>query len=341
MNRLALTPGTTERRTRLIDAAGEAFVSIDADGLILDWNLEAERVFGWSRTEAIGRRLAGTVLPPCPEESRRALSQFLSTGEGIEVSRRIEMVARQRDGRQFPVELTISPILEDDSLTFAIFLRNISHRKRIERRLEEAELEWLRSLALAAEYRDEDTAQHTRRVAELAGLIAGTLGLDPLEARLIERGAPLHDVGKIAIPDAILYKRGSLTDEEFEIVKRHTTVGAAILSGRASPLLETAREIAIAHHERWDGMGYPYGLAGRAIPLPGRIVSVADVFDALTHDRPYKSAWPQDRAVAEIRAGRGSQFDPRVVDAFLSVRSRPRRLEVLIPPMPDTERAAC
>jgi PAS domain S-box-containing protein/putative nucleotidyltransferase with HDIG domain len=314
-------PASTNGRTRrIIDAAGEAFVSIDADCRIVDWNLEAELVFGWPRSEAIGRPLAGTVLPPCADDDGFELGRFLSTGEGLDVDRRIEMLARHRDGYEFPVELTISPMPEGGQLTFAIFLRNITDRKQIERRLERAELESLRRLALAAEYRDEDTAEHTVRVGQLAALIAGELGLDRSTVRLIESAAPLHDVGKIAIPDAILYKPGGLTSEELDVVKRHTTVGAAILSGRDSPLLETAQQIAIAHHERWDGRGYPHRLARNAIPLPGRIVSVADAFDALTHRRPYKPAWSRTRALGQIRLDSGRRFDPRVVDAFLDVQ---------------------
>ena len=158
---------------------------------------------------------------------------------------------------------------------------------------------------------------HTRRVGELAGAVAERLGLTYDEVRLMRLAAPLHDIGKIGVPDEILLKPGRLTDEEFEQVKTHTTIGARMLAGGTAPLLVVAEQVARTHHERWDGTGYPAGLAGEEIPLAGRIVAIVDVFDALTHDRPYKNAWSVDDALAEIDRGSGTQFDPDVVDAFL------------------------
>jgi putative two-component system response regulator len=185
--------------------------------------------------------------------------------------------------------------------------------------LEKAQLETLQRLALAAEYRDDDTGFHTRRVGSLAGAIAQLLDFSPERVESIVRAAPLHDVGKIGISDTILLKPGKLTDEEFATMRRHAEIGAKILSGSTSPWLQMAEEIALNHHERWDGRGYPRGLSGEDIPLVGRIVAVADVFDALTHDRPYKRAWEVEAAVAEIEAQSGDQFDKRVVDAFLTL----------------------
>jgi putative two-component system response regulator len=185
--------------------------------------------------------------------------------------------------------------------------------------LEEAQFETLARLAAAAEYRDDDTGEHTRRVGDLAGRLAEALGLPAELVQLIRRAAPLHDVGKIGIPDAILLKPGRLTEEEFDHMKRHTTIGARMLSGGASTQIALAEQIAGTHHERWDGTGYPVGLAGEAIPIAGRIVAVADVFDALTHARPYKQAWPHAEALAELHRQRGRQFDPRVIDAFLTL----------------------
>jgi putative two-component system response regulator len=160
-------------------------------------------------------------------------------------------------------------------------------------------------LAIAAEYRDDDTGQHTRRVGRLSLLIGAELGVREDQLALLEQAAALHDVGKIGIPDSILLKRGRLTRVEFERMKAHTTVGADMLAGRNFPLLAMAEEIARTHHERWDGTGYPAGASGSAIPQVGRIVAVADVFDALTHARPYKDAWSALDAVAEISSQRG------------------------------------
>ncbi|HET7698704.1 MAG TPA: HD domain-containing phosphohydrolase [Vicinamibacterales bacterium] len=186
------------------------------------------------------------------------------------------------------------------------------------RELVESQIEMIERLAIAAEYRDDNTGQHTQRVGQMSALVARQLGLPDAQVSLIARAAPLHDVGKIGVPDTILMKMGKLTAAEFEIVKQHTTIGARILSGGKFPLLRLAEEIAQFHHERWDGHGYA-GMRGADVPLAGRIVAVADVFDALTQQRPYKPAWPVAEAIAEIDRQRERQFDAAVVDAFLRV----------------------
>jgi HD-GYP domain-containing protein (c-di-GMP phosphodiesterase class II) len=178
----------------------------------------------------------------------------------------------------------------------------------------------LQHLAAAAEYRDGDTFQHTERVGATAAEIAARLGLAADQIGLLREAAPLHDVGKLAISDTILLKPGKLSAEEYEVMKTHAELGARLLSGSSSPVLQMATVIAGSHHERWDGAGYPAGLAEKAIPRVGRIVAVADVFDALTHERPYKPAWPVEQAIAEIERAAGSQFDPGVVAAFLATQ---------------------
>ena len=188
--------------------------------------------------------------------------------------------------------------------------------------LEEARLETLQRLALAAEYRDDDTYEHTERVGRTTALLALELGLEEELAALLRRAAPLHDVGKLGIPDAILLKPGRLTAEEFRIMQEHAQIGARILSEGKFAVLQAGEEVALVHHERWDGSGYPNGLAAEEIPLSGRLVAVADVFDALTHDRPYKQAWPVDRAICEVVDQAGRHFDPRVVEAFRSLDHR-------------------
>lgn len=186
------------------------------------------------------------------------------------------------------------------------------------RHLREREEEIIFRLALAVEYRDNDTGDHTWRVARYSQIIAEALGLAPEFCQRIYLAAPLHDVGKVAVPDGILLKKGSLTAEEFAVVRTHSAVGRRILGDSSSELIQLAAEIAEAHHEKWDGTGYPNGLAGEAIPLPARIVAVADVFDALTTVRPYKAAMPADEALRCLRAYSARHFDPDCIAAFSS-----------------------
>jgi len=191
--------------------------------------------------------------------------------------------------------------------------------------LAQAEIDAVECLALAAEFRDDDTGHHTQRVGHTAALLANHLGLDAARVALIRRAAPLHDVGKIGIPDGVLLKSGRLTDDEFAVMRRHAEIGAHILVRHHSPLFQLAARIALIHHERWDGTGYPHGLAGADIPMEGRLVALADVFDALTHARPYKPAWPAGHALLEIERQSGRQFDPALVAVFLELAGTDQR----------------
>ena len=193
-----------------------------------------------------------------------------------------------------------------------------AHRSALEE-LNVARLEDLRRLALVGEYRDDDTHRHTERVANGAALLAEELGLDSELIWTIRRAAPLHDVGKIGISDTILLKPGKLTVGEFTAMKAHTSIGGRILGDSDFPILRMATEIALTHHERWDGSGYPAGLSEDAIPICGRIVAVADAFDAMTHARPYKRPFTVTRALAEIKHSSGTQLDPRIVGAFMKL----------------------
>ena len=181
------------------------------------------------------------------------------------------------------------------------------------------EQELLFRMSRAAEFRDPETGAHIQRMAHCSHLIAQQLGLPPETQTLILQAAPMHDIGKIGIPDHILLKPGPLTSAEFEIMKTHATIGHELMRGSASSVMQAAATIAVSHHERYDGNGYPYGTAGEQIPLLGRIVAVADVFDALLAERPYKSAWTLEQALAYLHDGRGSHFDPQCVDAFMAV----------------------
>jgi two-component system response regulator RpfG len=188
--------------------------------------------------------------------------------------------------------------------------------------VEERERETLSRLARAIEYRDAGTSAYLERMARIAGLIAEQLGMFEDEVRMIELAAPLHDIGKIAIPDAVLLKPGPLDESETAIMRRHPRIGHELLSGSQNRFIQTGATIALRHHERYDGSGYPDGLAGDEIPLEARIVAVADVFDALVSPRPYKKAWDLDSALGYLYAQRGRLFDPRCVDALMRGRVR-------------------
>lgn len=189
-------------------------------------------------------------------------------------------------------------------------------RQRTEE-LNRTRLDVVRRLGRAAEYRDNETGFHILRMSQTSALLAAKLGWSKDRCELMLHASPMHDIGKIGIPDAILMKPGKLEPGEFEIMKTHTTIGAAMLEDGDSDLLRLAREIALTHHEKWDGSGYPEGLVGEAIPQSGRIVAVADVFDALTSSRPYKQAWTVAAAIDFIRQNAGSHFDPAVAECFL------------------------
>jgi putative two-component system response regulator len=204
-------------------------------------------------------------------------------------------------------------------------IENKAHHERLEQLVAErtAELdrsreETIHRLAAAAELRDNETGQHIERVSRYCELIARRLELPYDRCELLRVASPLHDIGKIAIPDHILRKPGPLSTDERLVIETHTERGYSILAGTREPLLQLGAEIAWTHHERFEGDGYPRGLAGEEIPLSGRIVAVADVFDALVSDRVYRLALPDDEVVAAMRAGRGGHFDPVVLDAFLT-----------------------
>jgi putative two-component system response regulator len=194
---------------------------------------------------------------------------------------------------------------------------NIRVKERT-RELEETQLEIIYRLSRAAEYRDNETGMHFKRISHMCRALAAAYGCDEETCDLIFHASPMHDIGKIGIPDSILLKQGPLDADEWKTMQTHTTVGAKILSGHDSLLIKMGRLIALTHHEKWDGSGYPHGLSEYAIPMGGRIAAVCDVFDALTSERPYKKAWPMEDALDEIRACSGTAFDPKLVDCFFN-----------------------
>lgn len=229
----------------------------------------------------------------------------------IEITLRIRNLL---EARLFHLQLQVQNVLLEDRVR-----ERTQELEAAQLKLKESQIEIILRLARAAELHDDDTAQHTERVALIASLIAMTMGLPDEKTELIRRAAPLHDVGKIGVSDNILLKPGLHTPDERSVMKTHCSIGAGVLSGGQSDILKLAETIAMTHHEHWDGTGYPDGLQGEEIPIEARILAVADVFDALTHERPYKQSWPVEKAVAEIRELSGTHFDPAVVDAFMTL----------------------
>ncbi|HSL22845.1 MAG TPA: HD domain-containing phosphohydrolase [Vicinamibacterales bacterium] len=289
------------------------------DLILLD--LHMPHLDGYEVMEQLGEIAEATYLPILvltADIDREAKQRALSMGAKDFVYKPFDPIE---------VRLRIRTLLETRFLYLRIQAQNHILEAKVQERtraLEDAQIEIIERLAMAAEFRDDNTGQHTKRVGQTAALVAQQLGWSDMQVTLIRRAAPLHDVGKIGIPDQILMKPGRLTPDEFDVIKTHTAIGARILSGSRFPLLQMAEQIALSHHERWDGEGYTPGLRHDAIPLPGRIVAVADVFDALTQQRPYKPAWPLLEAIAEVDRQRGQQFDPQVAEAFLRVMEASR-----------------
>ena len=309
----------------------DLFATANLDGYFEELNPAWERTLGYSTEELCSRPFLDFVHPDDREVTETEARKLASGIETISFRNRY----RTADGEYRWLEWNVQPDTEEGKLYATA--RDVSVQKEAEQvlqnqsedlerivrerthDLEQSRLEVLQRLAIAAEFRDDDTHQHTERVGRTAARIARRLGLSREDTELIRRAAPLHDIGKVGIPDALLLKRGKLTADEYLAMQKHTEIGGKILARGSFPVVHVARTIALTHHERWDGTGYPNGLPGESIPLVGRITAVADVFDALTHARPYKPAWTIRAAIAEIEEGAGGQFDPKVVEAFLSL----------------------
>jgi PAS domain S-box-containing protein len=313
----------------------EVVALVSPDGRFIDLNAEWSRLLGYSLEETRGRSIFDFIHPDDHEKSRSGQAATSAGEELVGFQNRY----RHQDGSYRWLEWNVRA--DPNTGEKVAVARDISDRKRLEdvdarqkelleqliaertaeleqrtEELHQARRENLQRLAIAAEYRDYQSEEHMARVGRLASLLAHELGCSAAFVTLISEAAPLHDIGKLGVPDTILLKPALLTPSERELMNQHTLIGAHILAASSAPDIQLAEEIAISHHEWWDGTGYPHRRAQHEIPLSGRIVSVADVFDALTHDRPYKDAWPLEHALAEIQALSGRQFDPDVVEAL-------------------------
>jgi PAS domain S-box-containing protein len=320
---------------RLFDMAIELLAIGDADGRFTALNQAWTRTLGWTHEELMNVPLLEFVHP----DDRSATSEVLAraTEPGFDVHD-FENRYRCRDGsyrwiswgastdgvRWFAVarDITEHKGLEKEQVEQMSRMRSMLVERTRESRslagaLEIAETEIVRRLSMAVEWRDDDTGQHIDRVSRFSGLLAQRSGLDPDLWEPIRFASPLHDAGKVGIPDGILLKPGRLTTEERAIMQTHAQLGYDLLRGSSSPVLELAATIAWTHHEKFDGSGYPRGIGGADIPIEGRIVAIADVFDALTSDRVYRPAFSLQEATAMMAGDRGTHFDPRLLDIFL------------------------
>ncbi len=311
------------------DLSLDLIATVNFQGFFTDVNPAFTRTLGFDRSELLAQPCLTFVHPDDQEATARAVAEQIEAGrELVDFQNRylcedgtyrwLEWSSRGDPRAQELVaigrDVTDRKCLEEQEHQYQERLRTeVAQRTR---ELDDARLETVERLALVAEFRDDQTFEHTQRVGLASALLAQELGLDPAFVTLIRHAAPLHDVGKVGTPDSILLKPLHLTRGELDIVRGHAQAGARILGASSSRLLRLAEEIAANHHEWWDGTGYPSGLAGEAIPLSGRIVALVDVFDALTHDRPYKIAWSIADSVDEINRLAGLQFDPTVVKAF-------------------------
>lgn len=274
--------------------------------------------------------------------ARQAMQAYPSTG--FVMVTRIEDLETAREAIRIGAYGYITkPFREHDiiaNVMTALRRRELEVQRRFDEEILEEELtrrtaalrssreELALRLIAASEYRDNETGAHIRRIGLYSAALARRLGWSASEVETIRLAGPMHDIGKIGIPDRILQKPGKLSAGEWKLMQQHTTIGAKILAGSANEQLELARTVALYHHEKWDGSGYPHGLAGEEIPLPARIVAVVDVYDALTHARCYKPAWPEVKAVRELQDGRGRHFDPALVNVFLASLNEMRAIRL-------------
>lgn len=324
-----------EKYRKILESIEEGYYEADADGNFTFFNDSVCKIFGYSKEELLGRSSQTYMDPPNAHKLSKTFEKVATTGKPYTA---FDCEYIIKDGTKRIIETSISRIddREGNMLGFRGVARDITEKKNMEmelleyhKRLQEARNATILGLAKLAEYRDKDTGSHLERIREYARVIAEELAhldiykdyITPAYIEDIYNSAILHDIGKVAVPDAVLLKPGKLSESEFEIVKHHTTLGGQALELiqkriKGQTFLTIGIEIAYHHHERWDGTGYPNGLSGNRIPLSARIIALADVYDALASKRIYKDAMPHESVVAHIAARKGTQFDPDVVDAF-------------------------
>jgi PAS domain S-box-containing protein len=313
------------RLAGIIASAKDAIIIVESDERISLFNAAAEEMFRCPSERALGQPISKFM----PQRSAAAIEVphiapdiDAPSAQPVEAC---EMGARL-DGSQFPIEALVSRVEAAGRNLFTVMVRDITERREHLRMIRRAHEETIHRLLAASTFRDHETGAHIRRTGLFSEVLARVAGWDTLRAEQLRMAAPMHDVGKIGIPDAILRKPAKLTDEEFEIMKTHALLGVEMLAGSESDVMQLAQEIALSHHERWDGRGYPHGLAGTAIPESARILAIVDVYDALSHDRVYRPAFSEPEVLSMMLEGNGTHFDPQLLECFLSVLPEIRRL---------------
>lgn len=295
----------------------ETYLQQESDLILLDLNMPYMDGYEvMQKLQALKQEVQAPVMVLTAQQAREFRIRALDLGARDFICKpfdQIELLARVRN------------LLEAHQFQQSLHARKGELERLVQERtreLHDTRLQIVRKLGRAAEFRDNETGNHIIRMSKIAALLAEAVGMSEYECDLLLNAAPMHDIGKIGIPDKILLKKGKFEPEEWEVMKTHTLIGADILAGDSSEVLKMAQSIALTHHEKWDGTGYPAGLAGEAIPVVGRITAIADVFDALTSERPYKHAWPLSQAVEYIRVNAGTHFDPFLAAKFLDLMPR-------------------
>jgi len=312
---------SAELLSGILESTAEAVISVDEDQHIILFNKGAEETFGYRRDEILGMPLEVLL----PQQSRAGHHAKVAAFEGSVLRSRYmttrgEIEGCRKNGELFPAEASISKIQKKGKYIVTAVLRDISDRKKAEKELQRSFVESIYMLMRAAEFRDDETGAHVKRISQYSKMLAEHMGMDELFCDNIYYASALHDIGKIGIPDHILLKNGKLMPDEWEVMKGHAEKGAKILAGQSSSYLQMGMDLALSHHERWDGGGYPQGLKGEEIPLPARIMQLADVYDALRSKRPYKEPFTHTKSMQIICQGDGrtepEHFDPTVMTAF-------------------------
>ncbi|MBI5705802.1 MAG: PAS domain S-box protein [Armatimonadetes bacterium] len=306
--------------SRAVWQSPASVVITDRDGAIQYVNPTFEEVTGYTLKEVLGKNPRVLKSGKTEDEIYEGMWRAIASGGEWKG----ELCNRKKSGELFWEHASISGIQDDhgEIISFVAVKIDITAQKQAQEEIEASHLEVVKRLALATEFRDDDTGAHVQRIGYFAAALGEACGLSEMECETLSWASALHDIGKLAIPDSILLKRGKLTEEEYAVMQTHAALGAKMLEGGRGPILEQAEVIARTHHEKWDGSGYPAGLKGKDIPLVGRIVAICDVFDALTSERPYKRAWPFGEAMAEIERCAGTHFDPHLAKLFVANRSR-------------------